>query len=150
MVEAPISIVDDNELHLRTYKSILEGKGHSVMAFETGAAAIEMAKGCKFSLALLDVKLSDILGDELARRLKELDGGVEHNPHHGVSFDAGRHRRSGTGDPGDPGEADRFSGALKGDPGSPDGSTALNHLKDPRVKMGKGKIRRSLNLQSPP
>jgi CheY-like chemotaxis protein len=41
MVEAPILIVDDNEFHLRTYKSILEGKGHLVMEFETGAAAIE-------------------------------------------------------------------------------------------------------------
>ncbi len=76
MVEAPILIVDDNELHIRTWKSILEGKGHSVMAFETGAAAIEMAKGCRFSLALLDVKLPDIRGDERARRLKELDGGL--------------------------------------------------------------------------
>lgn len=36
----------------------------------------EMAKGCKFSPALLDVKLPDIRGDELARRLKELDGGL--------------------------------------------------------------------------
>ena len=44
MVEAPILIVDDNELHLRTFKSILEGKGHSVIAFEMRAAAIEMAK----------------------------------------------------------------------------------------------------------
>jgi hypothetical protein len=90
-----------------------------------------MAKGCRFSLAFLDVKLPDIRGDELARRLKELDKGVKHNPHHEVSFHAGLHRRSGTGDPGDPGEANRFSGALKGDPGSPDGSTALNRLKDP-------------------
>lgn len=41
MVEAPILIMVDNELPFRTYKSILEGKGHSVMAFEPGAAAIE-------------------------------------------------------------------------------------------------------------
>jgi hypothetical protein len=33
--------LDDEELHLRTHKSILEGKGHSAMVSETGAAAIE-------------------------------------------------------------------------------------------------------------
>ena len=76
MVESPILIVDDDELQLRTLKSILEGEGHPVMASTTGAAALEMAERGKFSLALLDIKLPDIRGDELARRLRELDGGL--------------------------------------------------------------------------
>lgn len=76
MVESPILIVDDDELQLRTFKSILEGEGHPVMASTTGAATIEMAERGKFSLAILDIKLPDIRGDELARRLRELDGGL--------------------------------------------------------------------------
>jgi len=76
MVESPILIVDDDELQLRMFKSILEGEGHPVMASTTGAAAIEMAERGKFSLAILDIKLPDIRGDELARRLRELDGGL--------------------------------------------------------------------------
>lgn len=76
MVESPILIVDDDEFQLRTFKSILEGEGHPVMASTTGAAALEMAERGKFSLALLDIKLPDIRGDELARRLRELDGGL--------------------------------------------------------------------------
>ena len=76
MVESPILIVDDDEFQLRTLKSILEGEGHPVMASTTGAAALEMAERGKFSLALLDIKLPDIRGDELARRLRELDGGL--------------------------------------------------------------------------
>ena len=76
MVESPILIVDDDELQLRTFKSILEGEGHPVMASTTGAAAIEMAERGKFSLAILDIKLPDIRGDELARRRRELDGGL--------------------------------------------------------------------------
>jgi len=76
MVESPILIVDDDELQLRTFKSILEGEGHPVMASTTGVAAIEMAERGKFSLAILDIKLPDIRGDELARRLRELDGGL--------------------------------------------------------------------------
>jgi len=76
MVESPLLIVDDDKLQLRTFKSILEGEGHPVMASTTGAAAIEMAEKGKFSLAILDIKLPDIRGDELARRLRELDGGL--------------------------------------------------------------------------
>ena len=79
MVESPILIVDDDELQLRTFKRILEGEGHPVMASTTGAAALEMAERGergKFSLAFLDIKLPDIRGDELARRLRELDGGL--------------------------------------------------------------------------
>jgi len=44
MVESPILIVDDDELQLRTFKSILEGEGHPVMASTTGAAALKMAE----------------------------------------------------------------------------------------------------------
>lgn len=76
MVESPILIVDGDELQLRTFKRILEGEGHPVMASTTGAAALEMAERGKFSLAFLDIKLPDIRGDELARRLRELDGGL--------------------------------------------------------------------------
>ncbi len=64
--------MDDNELHLRTYKRVPGEKG----TLGARGDAIEMAKGCNFSPALLDIKLPDIRGDELTRRLKELDGGL--------------------------------------------------------------------------
>ncbi|RLF44316.1 MAG: diguanylate cyclase response regulator [Thermoplasmata archaeon] len=71
-----VLIVDDDEYILETAKDILEEKGFEVHLAKNGASALEKAREVKPVVALLDIKLPDIEGIELLRKLKEMDPGL--------------------------------------------------------------------------
>jgi len=76
MKDLPILLVDDDVIQLQTFQQILEVSGHIVRAFETGGEALKYAGEERFGLAILDIKLPDIRGDDVAKRLRETDPGI--------------------------------------------------------------------------
>jgi DNA-binding response OmpR family regulator len=64
-----ILVVDDDTGILRTFKSILEKAGYIVDTVETGKDALEKIEKQKYSLCLIDVKLPDMDGTEILRKM---------------------------------------------------------------------------------
>jgi DNA-binding response OmpR family regulator len=64
-------VVDDDEMIVHFFKMILEEIGYHVGVAHTGSEALELAQDQRVDLALLDYKLADMTGDDLAKRLKE-------------------------------------------------------------------------------
>ncbi len=73
MTGESILVVDDDEDQLTQSCSILEKRGYSVEAVGTGGDALECVERRRFQLAVIDVKLPDVSGDEVARRIKDDD-----------------------------------------------------------------------------
>ena len=67
-----ILVVDDNELNLKLAQKILAISGYEVIAASRGEQAIEMACARRPDLILLDIRLPDIDGLEVLRRLRSL------------------------------------------------------------------------------
>jgi len=67
-----ILVVDDNELNLKLAQQILTVDGYQVTAAARGQQAIEMACTHRPDLILLDIRLPDIDGLEVLRRLRSL------------------------------------------------------------------------------
>ena len=66
-----ILIVDDDEFLTETFKVILETVGYSVEVAATGMQAINLTKDRTYDMIILDIKLPDINGDEVARIMKK-------------------------------------------------------------------------------
>ncbi len=67
-----ILVVDDNDLNLKLAQKILAIAGYAVIATARGEQAIEMARTNRPDLILLDIRLPDIDGLEVLRRLRSL------------------------------------------------------------------------------
>ncbi len=67
-----ILVIDDNEVNLKLAQKILTVSGYEVMAAARGEQAIEMACTRRPDLILLDIRLPDIDGLEVLRRLRSL------------------------------------------------------------------------------
>jgi two-component system cell cycle response regulator DivK len=65
-----ILIVEDNELNLKLLADLLEYQGYAITVSALGEAAIDLALKEQPDLILLDIKLPDIVGTEVASRLK--------------------------------------------------------------------------------
>jgi len=72
---ALILIVDDSLFQRKTITSMLEKEGHDVIQAEGGLEGIELAIEKKPDLILLDIRLPDIDGYEVYRRIRETDWG---------------------------------------------------------------------------
>jgi DNA-binding response OmpR family regulator len=70
---ASILIVDDDEMIVHFFQMILEEMGYEISTAYTGEEAIENIKKQMIDLAILDYKLSDMKGDTLAIKLKEIN-----------------------------------------------------------------------------
>jgi DNA-binding NtrC family response regulator len=70
-------MVDDEERFLATLKKRLEMRGLEVTAATNGADALEAAAATSFDIALLDLKMPGMDGEEVLARLKERDPHVE-------------------------------------------------------------------------
>lgn len=70
--QQPISIlhVDDNEANLYVHTRMLQRAGFNVIEASTGAQALQLVAEIKPDLIVLDVKLPDIHGFEVCRRIK--------------------------------------------------------------------------------
>jgi two-component system cell cycle response regulator DivK len=63
-------VVDDNERNAKLACAVLEASGITTATAASGAAALELAVERAFDLVLLDVRLPDLDGPEVARRLR--------------------------------------------------------------------------------
>ena len=68
-----VLLVDDDEEQLRSFRSILERNGATVGTSITGMEAVKMARMREYNVSIVDIKLPDIQGDEVVRRLKKID-----------------------------------------------------------------------------
>ena len=66
-----ILIVDDDESIRKTLAAILEQEGYDVDVAEDGAVAIKKSNEKVFEIALVDMRLPDMMGVELLSKLKE-------------------------------------------------------------------------------
>jgi len=69
--QTSILVVDDEEILLRTVKSILESAGYHVLTAKTGEEGLEMAQEKMPDLILLDIILPGIKGREVCLKIKE-------------------------------------------------------------------------------
>ena len=72
MSEHSILVVDDDSNITWFFKNVLEREGFHVDTAFRGEQAIKLAKEKKFDLAILDIVLPDIRGDQLAYKLDEV------------------------------------------------------------------------------
>ena len=71
-----VLVVDDDESIREVFQTLLLGEGFSVETAENGRQAIEKAKEARFDIALLDIVLPDIRGDQVAVEIKKHDDSV--------------------------------------------------------------------------
>ena len=71
-----ILLVDDEPEVLRLFRRILSAEGTQILAAGTGAAALAIARQTGLDLVVLDVKLPDVSGTEVLRRIRRIDTGV--------------------------------------------------------------------------
>jgi DNA-binding NtrC family response regulator len=72
-----VLIVDDEEMFLEMTKTRLEARGLNVTAVDRGEKAIEEAKNKSFDVALVDLKMPGINGEETLKALKKEDKWLE-------------------------------------------------------------------------
>ena len=73
---ARILVIDDEKELCDVLQSILLRAGHDVECAYDGATALAKHAECPFRLVLADIKLPDINGLEILRRIKEVDESV--------------------------------------------------------------------------
>jgi DNA-binding response OmpR family regulator len=71
-----ILVVDDDKEIVNLYRRALEYEGYQVNTATTGNQAIEIAQEFKFDIALVDMFLPDIRGDQVAKKLRKLDNSI--------------------------------------------------------------------------
>lgn len=73
-MEKRLLVVDDDRLVLATLGRGLRAEGYTVMTAADGQAALAASADNEFDLAVLDIRLPDMSGMDLARRLREERG----------------------------------------------------------------------------
>ena len=73
MEKKRILLLDDDRSLVDSFQMILRKAGHHVEIATTGRQALDKARDTKFHLAIIDIVLPDIRGDEVASKLKERD-----------------------------------------------------------------------------
>lgn len=69
MSEKKVLIVDDDKSKTTVYKMKLEEQGYNVHTASSGQGALSLADS--FNLVILDIELPDIMGDKVAKGIKE-------------------------------------------------------------------------------
>jgi DNA-binding NtrC family response regulator len=72
-----ILLVDDDVDIISTFKMILEMNGFEVDAYTSPLSALSNFKPNEFGLLILDVRMPDMNGFELYRKIKSIDSRVE-------------------------------------------------------------------------
>ena len=70
--KANILVVDDEEAVRLLFKETLEELGHAVMVAGNGFEGLELVKQRDFDLVFLDLKMPEMVGDELFGRIREV------------------------------------------------------------------------------
>lgn len=66
-----ILLVDDDRLVLSTLAHSLRDEGYQIATADSGEAALDLCKHESFDLAIIDMRMPDMPGSELARLLRE-------------------------------------------------------------------------------
>jgi len=66
-----VLLVDEEPAHKETISNVLTGEGYSIVPVSNGSEALKRAEESFFNVALIDLKLPDMSGLELATKLKE-------------------------------------------------------------------------------
>ena len=69
-----VLVVEDNEKNMYLMRFILTKKGYKVIEARTGEKGIEMTKKEKPDLIIMDIKLPDIDGLEVTKRIRKIKG----------------------------------------------------------------------------
>ena len=77
MAKQKIFWVDDEIEHLKSHVQFLEGKGYEVSVATNGEDALEMVKGEKFDVMLLDESMPGMGGLETLNEIKEIDPALQ-------------------------------------------------------------------------
>jgi two-component system, OmpR family, response regulator ChvI len=72
-----ILLVDDDTDVVSTFKMILELNGFEVDAYTSPSSALSNFEPNEFGLLILDIRMPDMNGFELYKKLKLIDGNVE-------------------------------------------------------------------------
>ena len=67
---ARILVVEDHPINVKVAQALLETEGYEVIVARDGATALQTARSLTPDLILLDLKLPDIAGLDIARQLK--------------------------------------------------------------------------------
>ena len=70
-------VVDDEEQFLRTMRKLLERRGFAVTVVSTGTQALEAARKEEFHVALVDLKMPGMDGEQVLAALKKEHPGLE-------------------------------------------------------------------------
>jgi two-component system repressor protein LuxO len=70
MAKKKILVVEDEEELLKIYGAILGEGGYDVDLVSTGADAMKKATKGGYSLLMVDIKLPDVMGDEIVKDLR--------------------------------------------------------------------------------
>jgi DNA-binding response OmpR family regulator len=73
MSKGSVLLVDDDESIVQVFKLILEDEGYTIQTANSGKAAAEIMAQSNFDVAILDFKLPDLPGVELARMIRMHD-----------------------------------------------------------------------------
>ncbi len=71
MDKKSILIVDDDKIILKSLQDVLRLEGYYVDAVETGREAVKKSETGFYNLALLDIKLPDMEGTELLKKMHD-------------------------------------------------------------------------------
>jgi len=71
-----VLIVDDEPDMCWVLKNLLADSGFDFRIAQTGHAALSLMESTRFTIALLDVKLTDMDGLDLARRIKSMNASI--------------------------------------------------------------------------
>ena len=74
---AKILVVDDHNGVLESFKEILKIKDYEVFCFPAGKDALESMKTTKYDFAFVDIKMPEMDGIEVLKKIKEIDPTVE-------------------------------------------------------------------------
>jgi DNA-binding response OmpR family regulator len=66
-----ILLVDDDETILAPFQQILQGEGYQVDIASNGREALEKAGETEYQMVISDIKLPDVQGIEIARKIRE-------------------------------------------------------------------------------
>ena len=72
-----IMVVDDEPGVLESFKMILSIKDYNVYAFPDGPSALKTIEKGKYDIAFVDLKLPEMDGIEVLKRIKEADPAIE-------------------------------------------------------------------------
>jgi two-component system, cell cycle response regulator DivK len=70
MAGACVLVVEDNEKNMKLVRDVLAAKGFTILEATTGAQAVQLAREYAPEVVLMDIRLPDIDGVEVLRRLR--------------------------------------------------------------------------------